>query len=137
MTEYNFNIHLHIHMLNHVLNISFINMLLHISYLFVLSCFIPYHLSFTFLFLYLSLFTYHHIECYASHIMSCHLHILVIYLLFHACKYLRSGYEKELYIPEDTITLRDNDFYLYDPNGDAIMIQMGSMSSTQTGPRYL
>ena len=28
----------------------------------------------------------------ASHIMSCHLHILVIYLRFHAYKYLRSGY---------------------------------------------
>ena len=36
-------------MLIHVLNISFIDMLLHISYLFVLSYFIPYHLSFTFL----------------------------------------------------------------------------------------
>ena len=38
-------------MLIQVLNISFIDMLLHISYLFFLSCFIPYHLSFTFLLL--------------------------------------------------------------------------------------
>ena len=65
--------------------------------------------------------------------------------MFHVCIYLRSGYGKELYVPEGTITVRDSDFYLYDPNGDryndpngtTIMIQTGSMSSTQTGPRYL
>ena len=84
--------------------------------------------------------------------MSCHLHILVIYLMFHACINFISGYGKELYVPEDTITvrdsdlylyvpegiitIRDNDIYLYDPNGAALMIQTGSMSSTQTGPRY-
>ena len=66
-------------MLIHVLNISFIDMLLHRSYLFVLSCFIPYLLSFTFKFLYLLMFTYHHIAmlCFSYHVMSftysCHL----------------------------------------------------------------
>ena len=67
------------------------------------------------------------------------------FFMFHACIYLRSGYGKKLYVPEGTITVRDSDFYLYDlnvdryndPNGTAIMIQTGSMSSTQTGPRYL
>ena len=48
--------------------------------------------------------------------------------------------------PEGTITVRDNDLYLYIPEGiitvrDSdlchVMIQTGSMSSTQTGPRYL
>ena len=43
--------------------------------------------------------------------------------MFHACKYLRSGYEKELYVPEGTITVQNIDFYLYDPNEAAIMIQ--------------
>ena len=73
--------------------------------------------------------------------------------MFHVCINLRSGYGKELYVHEGTIsvrdsdlyqyvaertiTVRDSDLYLYDPNGTAIMIQMGSMSSTQTGPRYL
>ena len=73
--------------------------------------------------------------------------------MFHACINLRSRYGKELYVPEGTITVRDNDLYLYvpegtitvrdsdlylyDPNGAAIMIQTGSMSSTQTRSRYL
>ena len=71
-TAYHFNIHLHVHMLIHVLNISFIDMLQHISYLFVLSCFISYHLSFTFFsFFYLSLYTYHDITmlCFSYRIM--------------------------------------------------------------------
>ena len=42
-----------------------------------------------------------------------------------------------LYVPKGTITVQNNDLYLYDPNGATIMIQTGSMSSTQTGPRYL
>ena len=129
-------------MLIHVLNISFIDMLLHISYLFILSCFIPYHLSFTFFFLYLSLFTYHHIAvlCFSYHVIY-HIHLICEYLsfafMFQACINLRSGYGKELYVPEGTITARDSDLYLYDPNRAAIMTQTGSMSSTQMGPRYL
>ena len=43
-----------------------------------------------------------------------------------------NGYN--LYVPEGTTTVRDIDLYLHDQNGDAIMIQTGSMSSTQTGP---
>ena len=39
-----------------------------------------------------------------------------------------NGYN--LYVPEGTITIRDSDLYLYDPNEAAIMIQTGSMSST-------
>ena len=42
-----------------------------------------------------------------------------------------------MYIPEGIITVRDSDHYRYDPNGAAIMIQTGSISSTQTGPQYL
>ena len=44
---------------------------------------------------------------------------------------------EKLYVPKRTIIVRDSDLYLYDPNRAAIMIQIGSMSSTQTGPRYL
>ena len=80
-------------MLIHVLNISFIDMLLHISYLFVLSCFIPYHLSFTFLLL-VVIIVYVSSRSNVMLLISCHLHILVIYFMFHACKYLRSGYGK-------------------------------------------
>ena len=61
-----------------------------------------------------------------------HIQIICIFLLFsfmfHVCIYLRSGYGKALYVPEGTITVRDNDFYLYDSNGAAIMIQTRSMS---------
>ena len=85
---------------------------------------------------------YHHIEvlCFSYHVIY-YTHLICVYLsfsfMFHAYKYLRSGYGKELYVPEDTITVRDSDLYMYDPNGAVIMIQTGSMSSTQTGPRYL
>ena len=44
--------------------------------------------------------------------------------MFHACKYLRSGYRKELYVPEGTITVRDSDFYLYDPNKASISVML-------------
>ena len=64
-------------------------------------------------------------------LISCH-----ILYTFHL-SILRSGYGKELYVLEGTITVRDNYLYLYDPNGVAIMIQTGSMSSTQKGPQYL
>ena len=63
-----------------------------------------------------------------------HLHILVIFFYVSYLHNLRSGYGKELYVPEGTITVRDSDLYLYDPNRAAIIIQMGSMSSTQTRP---
>ena len=75
----------------------------------------------------------------SCHILyTAHLRVLVIFFyvscLFHAYKYLRSGYGKELYVREGTITVRDSDLYQYDPNGAAIMIQTESMSSTQMGP---
>ena len=69
-------------MLIHVLNISFIDMFLHISHLFVLSCSIPYHLSFTFLLLVL-------ITVYVSShnnvmlLISCH--VIFIFLSFILC----------------------------------------------------
>ena len=46
-----------------------------------------------------------------------------------------NGYD--LYVPEGTITVRDSDLYLYDPNGATIMIQTRSISLTQMGPLYL
>ena len=82
-------------------------------------------------------------------IISCHIMIFIISKSFaYSCNlllcfmstytiYLRSGYGKELYVPEGTITVRDSDFYQYDPNEAAIMIQTESMSSTQTRSRYL
>ena len=45
------------------------------------------------------------------------LHILFIFFYVHACKYLRSGYERKLYVLEGTITVRDSDLYLYVPEG--------------------
>ena len=77
---------------------------------------------------------YHHIAvlCFSYHVVY-YIHLICIYLsfafMFHVCINLRSGYGKELYVPEGTIAIRDNDLYLYDLNGAAIMIQ--------TGPRYL
>ena len=61
-------------------------------------------------------------------LISCHISytLICIYLsfafVFHACINLRSGYGKKLYVLEGTITVRDSDIYLYDPNGAAIMI---------------
>ena len=75
-------------------------------------------------------------------LISCH--VIYIFLSFILCFMLAntlevdtSGYGKELYVPEGTITVRDSDLYLHDPNMTAIMIQTGSTSSTQTGPQYL
>ena len=84
---------------------------------------------------------YHHIAvlCFSYHVIY-HIYLVSVYLsfafMFNACINLRSGYEKELYVPEGTITVQDSDLYLYDPNGAAIMIQTGYMSLTQTWPRY-
>ena len=95
--------------------------------------------AYTLLFVLVTVY-YHYITVlYFSYNVIYHIHLIFVYLsfafMFHACKYLREG--KELYVPKGTITVRDSDLYLYDPNGAAIMIQTGSMSSTQTGPRYL
>ena len=85
---------------------------------------------------------YHHIAvlCFSYHVIY-HIHLICVYLsfafMFHVCINLRSGYGKELYVLEGTITVRDSDLYLYDLNGAVIMIQTGSMSSTQMGPRNL
>ena len=73
---------------------------------------------------------YHHITalCLSYHVIY-YMHLIYVYLsfafMFHACINLKSGYGKELYIPEGTITVQDSDLYLYDPNGAAIMIQTG------------
>ena len=64
---------------------------------------------------------YHHIAvlCFSYHIIY-HIYLICVYLsfafMFHACINLRSGYGKELYVLEGTITIRDNDLYLNDPN---------------------
>ena len=113
--------------------------------------------SYTLLFVRVTVY-YHHIVvlCFSYHVIY-HIHLIFVYLsfsfIFYVCKYLRSRYENELYVPEGTITVRDSDLYLYVPegiitvqdsdlylynqNGAVIMIKMGSMSSTQTGLRYL
>ena len=69
-------------MLIHVLNISFIDMLLHISYLFALSCFIPYHVSFTFL-LQILIIVYVSSHSNAMLLISCH--VIFIFLSFILC----------------------------------------------------
>ena len=107
-------------------------MLIHTSYLLVIVIYISFLVL---VIVYLSL------HSSAMLLISYHIMSFITFLsfafMFHACIYLRSAYKKELYVPEGTITIRDSDFYLYDPNGAAMMIQTGSMSSTQTGPRYL
>ena len=75
----------------------------------------------------------------AMFLISCHaIYIfLSLILCFMPANTLEVDTEKKLYVPEGTISIRDSDLYLYDPNGATIMIQTGSMSSTQTGPRYM
>ena len=70
---------------------------------------------------------YHHIAVlYFSYHVIYYIHLICVYLsfsfMFHACINLRSGYGKELYVPEGTITVRDSDLYLYDPNEVSISI---------------
>ena len=66
----------------YVLNISVTDMLLHISYLFILSCFIPYHLSFTFL-LHVLITVYVLSHSNAMLLISCH--VIYIFLSFILC----------------------------------------------------
>ena len=112
---------------------------LHVSFLIIFH--ILFMSSYTLLLVLLIIY-YHHIAvlCFSYHVIY-YIHLICIYLsfafMFHACINLRSGYGKELYVLEGTITVRDSDLYLYEPNRAAIMIQTRSMSSTQTGPRYL
>ena len=80
-------------------------------------------------------------------LISCHIMSFIIFKSFaYSCHLvlcfmriytLEVDTGKELYVPEGTITVRDSDFYLYDPHGAVVMIQTGSMSSIQTAPRYL
>ena len=96
-------------------------------------------MSFYTVFLVLVTIYYHRIAelCFSYHIISytlyIPLHILFIFFYVHACKYHRSGYGRELYIPkgtitilylyvlERTITVRDSDLYLYVPKGTIIV----------------
>ena len=75
---------------------------------------------------------YHHIVvlCFSYHVIY-YIHLICVYLsfsfMFHACINLRSGYGKELYVPEGTITERGryndlNGIYVIDPNGASIFI---------------
>ena len=97
--------------------------------------------SYTLLIVLVTIYHHHIVVLYFSYHAIYHIHLIYVYLsfafMFHAYINLRSGYGKELYVPEGTITIRDSDLYLYDSNEAAIMIQTGSMLSTQTGPRYL
>ena len=77
-------------MLIHVLNISFIDMLLHISYLFVLSCFIPYHLSFTFLLLVLITL---YVSSHSNAMLLISYHVICILLSFILCFMLTNTLE--------------------------------------------
>ena len=114
---------------------------------FFITCFISYHISYTFrVILHFTYYSCNHILSSHSSVMlliSCHIsytsHLRILVICFYV-SYLhkpRSGYGKDLYVPEGTITVRDSDLYLYDQNGAVIMIKTGSMSSTQMGPRYL
>ena len=65
------------------------------------------------------------------------LFFITSYVLCLACIFQEVDNGYNLYVPEGTITVRESDRNLYDPNEAAIMIHMGFMSSTQTGLRYL
>ena len=111
---------------------------------FFITCLISYHISYTFhvILHFTSCSCNRILSSYSSALLLISYHILYtshlsFSFMFHACINLRSGCGKELYVPEGTITVRDCDLYLYDPNGVVIMIQTRSMSSTQTGPQYL
>ena len=120
-------------MVVHVLNISFTYTYTYI----ILIRLIMFHfiLSFIYTFLIVLITVYISSHNNAMFIISSHLsysnHLHAF--MFHSCIHLRSGYGKELYVLEGTITVRDSGLYLYDPNGAAIMIKIGSMPSTQTG----
>ena len=77
-------------MLIHVLNISFIDMLLHISCLFVLSCFIPYNLSFTFFFLVLIIV---YVSSHNNVMLFISCHAIYIFLSFILCFMLANTLE--------------------------------------------
>ena len=49
------------------------------------------------------------------------------YVLCLACIFQEVDNGYNLYVPEGSITVRDSDFYLYDPNRAVIMIQTGSV----------
>ena len=72
-------------------------------------------------------------------LISCHaIYIFMsLILCFMPANTLEVDTEKKQYVLKGTITVRDSDLYLYDPNMATIMIQTESMSLTQTGPRYL
>ena len=90
--------------------------------------------SYTLLIVFVTIY-YHHIVvlCFSYHVIY-HIHLIYVYLsfafMFHPCINLRSGYGKELYVPEGIITVGDSDLYLYDQNEAVIIIKTGSMSST-------
>ena len=80
-------------MLIHVLNISFIDMLLHISYLFVLSCFILYHLSFKFLVLVLIIV---YVSSHSNAMLLILCHVICICLSFILCFMLENTLEVDM-----------------------------------------
>ena len=95
--------------------------------------------SFIYVFYLVLITVYVSSHCNAMLLISCH--VIYMFLSFILCFILENTLEvdteKKCMYLKGTITVRDNDLYLYDPNGAIIMVQTGSMSSTQTGPRYL
>ena len=96
----------------------------------LITFFFSYHISYTFrVILYC-------ISCYCNCILSSHssaillisyhilytfpLHILFIFFYVHACEYHKSGYGRELYVPESTI----NVLYLYVPEGTITVLYL-------------
>ena len=70
---------------------------------------------------------YHRIAvlCFSYHIIY-FIHFLCVYFsfsfMFMPANTLEVDTGEKLYVPEGTITVRDSDFYLYDPNGASISI---------------
>ena len=93
--------------------------------------------SYTLLCVLVTVYYYHIVVlCFSYHVIY-YIHLMYVYLsftfMFYAYKYLRSGYGKELYVPEGTITVRDSDLYLYVLKG-TITVRDSDLCMTQTRP---
>ena len=75
---------------------------------------IPYHFSHS-IDDYSGILYFHYILQITSYVYdSCFIYQyrFISFYMFHACIFQRSGYEKELYVPEGTIIVRDSDLYM-------------------------
>ena len=116
--------------------IYYVNLMFYANFL----CFlyqIPYHFSHS-INDYSGILYFHYILQITSYVYdSCFIsqyHFISFYM-FHVCilKKKKKGYEKELYVPEGTITVRDSDIYLC----FIVLPKQGSCHQPKQGQLYL